>query len=54
MNLALIIARAGSVRIVKNKNIKNFYGKPVIAYPIQTLQKVKYLVKFMYLQIVKK
>ena len=53
MNLALIIARAGSVRI-KNKNIKNFYGKPVIAYPIQTLQKVKYLVKFMYLQIVKK
>jgi len=40
MNLALIIARAGSVRI-KNKNIKNFYGKPVIAYPIQTLQKSK-------------
>ena len=40
MNLALIIARAGSVRI-KNKNIKNFYGKPIIAYPIQTLQKSK-------------
>ncbi len=40
MNIALIIARAGSVRI-KNKNIKNFFGKPIIFYPIQTLKKSK-------------
>ena len=33
MNIALIIARIGSKRI-KNKNIKPFFGKPVIAYPI--------------------
>tara|TARA_B100000029_G_scaffold159594_1_gene155271 strand:- start:7109 stop:7774 length:666 start_codon:yes stop_codon:yes gene_type:complete len=33
MNIALIIARIGSKRI-KKKNIKPFFGKPVIAYPI--------------------
>ncbi len=33
MNIAIIIARAGSKRI-KNKNIKFFFGKPIIAYPI--------------------
>ena len=33
MNIALIIARIGSKRI-KNKNIKFFFGKPVIAYSI--------------------
>lgn len=33
MKVALITARASSIRI-KNKNIKNFYGKPIIAYPI--------------------
>ena len=38
MNIALIIARSGSTRI-KNKNIKNFYGKPIIYYPIKTLLK---------------
>ena len=38
MNIALIIARLGSKRI-KNKNIKNFFGKPVIYYPITACQK---------------
>lgn len=38
MNIALIIARSGSTRI-KNKNIKIFYGKPMIYYPIKTLLK---------------
>ena len=33
-NLAIIPARAGSKRI-KNKNIKNFYGKPIIHYSIE-------------------
>ena len=33
MNIALIIGRLGSRRI-KKKNIKLFFGKPVIAYPI--------------------
>ena len=33
MNIAIIIARLGSKRI-KNKNIKFFFGKPVIAYSI--------------------
>ena len=33
MNVAIIIARIGSRRI-KNKNIKSFFGKPVIAYSI--------------------
>jgi pseudaminic acid cytidylyltransferase len=34
-SIALIIARAGSKRI-KNKNIKNFFGKPIISYPINS------------------
>ena len=38
MNIALIIAKLGSKRI-KNKNIKNFFGKPVIYYPITACQK---------------
>ena len=33
MNIAIIIARIGSRRI-KSKNIKFFFGKPVIAYSI--------------------
>ena len=32
-NLAIIPARAGSKRI-PNKNIKDFFGKPIIYYPI--------------------
>ncbi|MDE6885808.1 MAG: pseudaminic acid cytidylyltransferase [Helicobacteraceae bacterium] len=34
MNIAIIPARGGSKRI-KNKNIKDFYGKPIIAYAIE-------------------
>ena len=36
--ICIIPARAGSKRI-KNKNIINFYGKPIIAYPIIAAQK---------------
>lgn len=35
MNIAIIPARGGSKRIPK-KNIKNFFGKPLIAYSIET------------------
>ncbi len=35
MNIAIIPARDGSKRI-KNKNIKPFFGKPIIAYAINT------------------
>ncbi len=38
--LAIIPARSGSKRI-KNKNIKNFLGKPIIFYAIDTLRKSK-------------
>ena len=38
--LAIIPARSGSVRI-KNKNIKNFFKKPIISYPISALNKSK-------------
>ena len=34
MNLAVIPARGGSKRI-PNKNIKNFHGKPIVAYSIE-------------------
>ena len=37
---ALICARAGS-RGIKNKNIKKFKGKPLIAHPIQLARKIK-------------
>ena len=36
MRIAIIPARSGSKRI-KNKNIKKFYGKPIISYTIQNL-----------------
>ena len=39
-NIAIITARKGSKRI-KNKNLKNFFGKPIIYYSIKTLQKTK-------------
>lgn len=38
MNLAIIIARAGSKRI-KNKNFKNFLGKPIILYTLEISKK---------------
>jgi CMP-N-acetylneuraminic acid synthetase len=34
MNIAIIPARKNSKRI-KNKNIKSFFGKPVISYAIK-------------------
>ena len=37
---AYIPARSGSVRI-KNKNIKTFYGKPILEITIHNLQKLK-------------
>jgi len=40
MNLAIIPARGGSKRI-PNKNIKNFAGKPIIAYSINTARKAE-------------
>ena len=40
MNIAIITARGGSKRI-KNKNIKNFFGKPIIAYSINLALKSK-------------
>ncbi|BBW92216.1 pseudaminic acid cytidylyltransferase [Pseudoalteromonas sp. PS1M3] len=38
MNIAIIPARGGSKRIHR-KNIKNFHGKPIIAYSIETARK---------------
>ena len=37
-NIAIITARKGSQRI-KNKNLKIFFGKPIIYYSIKALQK---------------
>ena len=44
MNLAVIPARGGSKRIPK-KNIKDFFGKPIIAWSILAAQKLIYLRK---------
>ena len=38
MNIAIIPARGGSKRI-KRKNIRNFFGKPIIIYSIETALK---------------
>lgn len=40
MNICLIPARIGSKRI-KEKNIKNFFGKPLISFAIKNAQKSK-------------
>ena len=40
MNICLIPARSGSKRI-RNKNIKNFFGKPILAHTIQIALKCK-------------
>jgi pseudaminic acid cytidylyltransferase len=42
--ICIIPARKGSKRI-KNKNIKNFYGKPIISQVIQKLKKFKFFDK---------
>jgi pseudaminic acid cytidylyltransferase len=44
MNVAIIPARIGSQRILK-KNIKKFYGKPIISYPIQIANESKNIEK---------
>ena len=36
--IAIITARGGSKRI-KNKNLINFYGKPLISYSIEVAKK---------------
>ena len=38
--IGAVFARGGSKRI-KNKNLKNFFGKPLIYYPIHAAQKSK-------------
>ena len=38
--ICIITARSKSKRL-KNKNIKNFFGKPIISYPIKTAIKSK-------------
>ena len=40
MIFAIIPARAGSKRI-KNKNIINFFGKPIIGWTIKNLKSLK-------------
>ena len=40
MNLAIIPARLGSKRLPK-KNIKLFYGRPIISYSIDAAKKTK-------------
>ena len=40
MNIAIIPARGGSKRI-KNKNFKNFFGRPIITYSIDLAKKSK-------------
>ena len=46
--ICIIAARAGSKRI-KNKNVVNFFGKPLISYPIRVAIKSRLfrLFKFM-------
>ena len=46
MNVAIIPARKGSKRI-KNKNIKLFNGKPIIAWSIEEAKKPKFLMKLL-------
>ena len=44
MNVAVIPARGGSKRIPR-KNIKQFCGKPIITYPIETASSSNYIEK---------
>ena len=45
-NIALITARGGSKRIPR-KNIRNFLGKPIIAYSIEAALKSGVLIKLL-------
>ena len=40
--ISVICARSGGKRI-KNKNIVNFFGKPIIYYPIKLAKKNKFI-----------
>ena len=40
MTICIIPSRQGSKRL-KNKNIIDFYGKPIICYPIEKIKKNK-------------
>ena len=51
--LAIIPARGGSKRI-KNKNLVNFNGKPIISYKLRMLKNLNYLIRFIFQQIVVK
>ena len=53
MNICLIPARIGSKRI-KKKNIKKFYGKPLISYAIHNAKKSKLFKRLLYQLTVKK
>ena len=52
MSLAIIPARGGSQRI-KSKNIKDFFGKPVIYYAIRLAKQI-FLIELSYQRIVLK
>ena len=41
MNRLLIIPARGGSKRIKNKNIKNFFGKPIISYPLSAASKSK-------------
>ena len=53
MKLAIIPARSGSKRI-KNKNIKNFFGKPIIYWSIKLAIETNLLIKLLSQLIVTK
>ena len=53
MNIAIIPARFGSKRI-KQKNIKMFFGKPIIFWSIKAALKAKFSTKSLLQQTVKK
>ena len=52
-NVILIFARSGS-KGLKNKNIKNFSGKPLIYWTINQAKKLEILILLFYQQIVLK
>ena len=46
-NICIIPARGGSKRIPK-KNLKYFYGKPIIYYAIKNAKKLTFLIKSLF------